>query len=159
MKELNRLIFSICCIGFITFFSCSKKGNSIPDNPLESSDSLYSKKMESLQKKLDDKQKSIESSAKEMQKIRYHLQSEELTLIRKRIDEFERYLLILREDQVKYKSFLQRDLPSLFLKEREALTSIIQSTQGLDKEAQGILDRILRLITHLNNSAIAQAGT
>lgn len=146
----------VSCICVMLFVGCAKKDERI-ENPLLSSESLYNKKMESLKKKLEGEQKSLESSAKEIEKIRSDLHSEELSLIKKRVDEFEDYLKVLKEDQAKYSAFLRNELANLFIKEREALKGIIQST-GDKKEAQETLERILRLITTINNNATSQSN-
>lgn len=151
-----KKVFAVLLIWGLSI-SCSKGAKKELVNPLDDTALLYNKKIENLHKKLGDKEKSLQSSTQDIKNLRYKLHSEELSAIRQRVESFEEFLRELKMDSQKFQGFLKKDLPTLFLKEREALTAIIQSTQGLDKDAQVLLDRILRIITSLNNSAIANS--
>lgn len=92
-----------------------------------------------LQKKLDVAQEDSEKAHRHVSQLEGELRAAKLSLIRKQLGEYEKK---------------QRPLEasSLFAKERELLHELIQGgSASLAREAQDLLDRILRLITELSD--------
>jgi hypothetical protein len=100
-----------------------------------------------LQKKLDKAQHTLSENQQTLDRLRSQLCEAELNAIESSIESFESRW---RSDPQKLMQSLRRDVPNLFLDERESLSRIIRS--GPDSaRAQDLLDRVLQLITQLSD--------
>lgn len=100
-----------------------------------------------LQKKLDKAQHTLSENQLTIDRLRSQLCEAELNAIESSIESFESRW---RSDPQKLIQSLHRDVPNLFLDERESLSRIIRL--GPDsRRAQVLLDRVLQLITQLSD--------
>ena len=94
-------------------------------------------KVLNLRKKLESVVEDKEDTEKRIESLQREIDEAELALIKRQIDEYEKYP--------------QKEI-SLFIEEREALYRLIQTGEmSQAEEAQGELDRILRIITELSD--------
>ncbi|MBS0625187.1 MAG: hypothetical protein JSS32_03980 [Verrucomicrobia bacterium] len=102
-----------------------------------------------LEKRLRTAQREKDKADQAVFSLKEEIREARLTLIRKQVDEFEKQIEKLQIDPYKFSQFIQREEGNLLIKERVELHEMIQ----LDPSpgAQALLDRILRLITELND--------
>ncbi len=105
-----------------------------------------------LQRKLDAAEGEKRRALVQVDSIQSEIQEAQIALVEKRVDLYEKQFAKLAKDPEKYGEFLQTEASFLFLKEREMLHEMIRSdSPTVSFEAQQILNRILRLITELND--------
>lgn len=106
----------------------------------------------SLQKKLESAEKEQVKIHEEVEWLRHQMQSAELALIRRKVEDYEDRLRELEKDPIAYSRFLQLESAALFLSEREILHQMIQAGPSPSSfEAEAVLDQILRFITNLSD--------
>ena len=109
-------------------------------------------KLLALQRKLDVAEGERQRALDEVDGLRSEIQEAQIAFVAKQLDLYERQLAKILTDPKRYEEFLQTEASLLFVKEREMLHEMIRSgSPTASFEAQGILDRILRLITELND--------
>jgi hypothetical protein len=103
-----------------------------------------------LQKKLESAEKEMQAAQDVVAGLRSDLYQSQLALIGKQIDTYEQQMRKTKEFIEPVLSLRDRDQKMLFAKERESLQQMMEegpSSEAL--EAQCVLDRILRVITAL----------
>jgi hypothetical protein len=109
-------------------------------------------KLLALQRKLDAAEGEKQRALDEVNGLHSEIQEAQIAFVAKQLNLYERQLAKLAKDPEKYGEFLQAEASLLFLKEREMLHEMIRSgSPTASFEAQQMLDRILRLITELND--------
>ncbi len=103
-----------------------------------------------LQKKLDMAERALEKSQDEVDYLRANLCDAQLESIELQIEHIERKWQL---DPVALSQTLYADTASLFLEERETLYQILQMGLSVHR-AQSLIDRILQLITQVNDCAV-----
>lgn len=105
-----------------------------------SSSFLDSGRIAALRHKLQKAEEDLAESEAEIIKIKEMLYKEQISSIKSRV--------LSSESDIH--NLPKKDLSSLFIKEREVLMAIMRSDNpALAKEAESVLDHILRLITRL----------
>ena len=105
-----------------------------------------------LQRKLDVAEGERQRVLDEVDTLQSEIQEARIAFVAKQLDLYERQVAKFAKDPEKYGEFLQTEASLLFLKEREMLHEMIRSgSPTASFEAQQMLDRILRLITDLND--------
>ncbi|MEI6242406.1 MAG: hypothetical protein WCP39_03260 [Chlamydiota bacterium] len=117
-------------------------------HPKESQSGMNQEAIEKFQSKIAAAKKSVGKAAKRIEKLRIAVLQEELKCIQLKIRQTEEFLAKSSQDPVQYKTFLEKELPVLFLQERSDLMGMIAIPE-VEKDAHETLDRILRLITKL----------
>ncbi|HSW72574.1 MAG TPA: hypothetical protein VLG44_04105 [Chlamydiales bacterium] len=106
-----------------------------------SSSFLDSGRIATYRHKLKKAEENLAESKEEIAKYTEMLYKEQISVIKS-------YMLTCEAEIEKFRA--QKDLSSLFIKEREALMTIMRSEHDeLAKEAESVLDHILRFITRL----------
>ncbi len=111
-----------------------------------------------LQKKLKSAQKE-ELQVKELvASLCSEIEEAELGLVRKEICRMEHFLMQLQDSPQGLAKGAQIDVSTLFLQEREILERLIESGPSpVALEAQGLLERALRMITLLSDELMERA--
>ncbi len=93
-------------------------------------------RVSNLQKRLEVAAKEKVKAESEIERLQKELDEAKLALIRRQLDDYERH---------------RSKPPTFFMEEREALYQLVQAgPSAIALEAQGELDRILRIITELS---------
>lgn len=78
----------------------------------------------------------------------------EIRFAQSQLEKFESQLQKVEADPLLLDQLLRQQLPTLFHREREMLSHWIDASHPAGPEAQEVLDRILRLITQLNQRKV-----
>ena len=106
-----------------------------------------------LEKQLSEAETELAAAQERVRTLRKKYYQLEITQITQTIDTFEKELPQIEKDPDRYRELLYQKLPTLFDHERAQLALIIDQEPDLAPAAQHQLDRILTLLTHLNNAA------
>jgi hypothetical protein len=105
-----------------------------------------------LQKKLERAEKDKKKAEEEVEFLNEEMRQAELAFVRRIVHETATKLRQIEEDPASRFKFTEREISNLFLEEREILHRMIQGgPTPASLEAQGVLDQILRMITHLSD--------
>lgn len=86
----------------------------------------------------------------EVEAIQVKIHAQRIREIAARVDLFEAELMALEPQAEALQQLVESRLPGLFAQEREDLGHLINSCNGHEADAQVVLDRILRVITHVS---------
>ena len=133
------------------FCSCSVRDGVVANHSfLSGSDRKQKQKVVVLQKKLEIAERSLAKNQAEVEDLRSLLYDAQLDSIESRVAMLERKWQI---DPVALSQALYQETARLFLEERETLHQILQANVSVHR-AQSLIDRILQLITQINDCAI-----
>ena len=144
---MNTTTYLVPFLFFCT--SCAMTQQGMAESAfLTSEDRKQRQKMIVLQKKLSQGEQILLKNQEEVQLLRAKLCEAQLEVIETAIEQIERKWQL---NPVSLIALLQQEPRDLFFEERETLHEILQSGFFLHR-AQGLLDRILQLITQMNDS-------
>lgn len=133
------------------FSACSVRDQMIANHSfLSGSDRKQKQKVIVLQKKLEFAERALAKSKAEVDDLRGLLCDAQLDSIESRVTILERRWQI---DPLSLSQALYQETARLFLDEREILYQILQAGVSVHR-AQSLIDRILQLITQINDCAV-----
>lgn len=145
MKTAAFLVFSLL------FSACSVREQMVATHSfLSGSDRKQKQKVVVLQKKLALAERTLAKAQAEAEDLRGLLYDAELDSIESRVAILERRWQI---DPVALSQVLYQETARFFLEEREILYQILQAGVSVHR-AQNLIDRILQLITQINDCAV-----
>lgn len=135
----------------LLFSSCAVRDQMIASHTfLSGSDRKQKQKVIVLQKKLEMAERSLAKSKADVEDLRGLLYDAQLDSIETRLEVLEQRWQI---DPVALSQALYQETARLFLEEREILYRILQAGVSVHR-AQSLIDRILQLITQINDCAV-----
>ncbi len=136
---------------FLFLSSCAVRDQMVANNTfLSGSDRKQKQKVIVLQKKLEMAERSLAKSKADVEDLRSLLYDAQLDSIETRLEVLERKW---QTDPVALSQALYMETARLFLEEREILYQILQAGVSIHR-AQSLIDRILQLITQINDCAV-----
>lgn len=137
---------------FLLFLSsCAVRDQVIVSNTfLSGSDRKQKQKVIVLQKKLEMAERAFAKSKADVEDLRGLLYDAQLDSIETRLEVLERKW---QSDPVALSQALYQETARLFLEEREILYQILQAGVSIHR-SQSLIDRILQLITQINDCAV-----
>ncbi|MFA5250335.1 MAG: hypothetical protein WC371_02870 [Parachlamydiales bacterium] len=112
------------------------------------------KKLKNLKEKISEEELAKEAVEKNLRALKVKLSLGHLKVIEKKLSEFSVWRQNLEKDPLLWQKFLQKELPVLFLEERETLIRVIEESPEVALQAQEMLNAILRLITELSSQKV-----
>ena len=142
MKKIYFFLFF-----FLFFYIFSLEAYPFPFSSIEKK---QNRRIETAKNKWLIAKKRYLQAKRKKQRAKRKIFDEEIKLIDLQLKTFEKHLENLKKDTKIYQSFLKKNVSSLFLKEREILMEMMKQSH-MKIKAEKILEKILRLITHLSN--------
>lgn len=111
-------------------------------------------KISQLQKKLEHAEIDQTRAKEQVEILRSEIENAELSYVKKVVFNTDQLLRKLKGDPDGFTKRSKMDLSTLFLQEREILQRLVESGPSpAALEAQGLLDEMLRMITHLSDDS------
>ena len=135
--------------------SCSKIGEVYSSDGWVSrfpGERLAIRRIEGLKRELLSAQHSQQVAKERSIYLQRYLIRKEMDFIKNRADAERKQLDKIRKKNSYYRKHIDKDLSDFFLYEREVLVHIIDTKEEFVEEAQVLLNKILKLITDLNES-------
>jgi len=142
---------TVLFLSLLALSACSiQKQIALNHSFLSGSERKQKQKVIVLQKKLELAERALAKSQKELEALRMEFYDAELDSIESRLSALERKW---QADPLALTNALYQETTRLFLEEREILYQILQAGVSMHR-AQNLIDRILQLITQINDRAV-----